>query len=140
MLGVIIIVIFLLTGQCAGGVPSSFLHPDLSFLCGRFLLFVIVFLFTSQTQTTICGCTEECPWLTPISGSFYQCNDGSTCGTGSCCSDRRGRAKCPTSRLMCARPNACVNQTNYCCELDCGKFYGIRKCGGELISGTPHQV
>jgi hypothetical protein len=36
---------------------------------------------------------------------------------------------------MCARPNACAGSSDYCCELNCDAFDGIRQCGGELISG-----
>ncbi len=90
------------------------------------------------------GCTECCPWFTPTSGEFLECNDKSTCDLGSsegwfCCKGRGGRAKCPASMpIMCAARDC--GGMDYCCvEKEKGCEVTNRKCQdyGELVCGDP---
>ncbi len=108
------------------------------FICPylHLLFFLNVLLFIASTKTRAV-CTEDCPWLTRTNDDSYGCNDGSTCTAHTCCNERGGRAKCPLgSPLMCAQPNACASGSDYCCEINCDVYGGIRQC--ELISGTRH--
>jgi len=70
-----------------------------------------------------------------------QCNDGSFCNAytsgWSCCNKRQGRAKCPKNKpLMCA-VKACASRSDYCCEKDCFRHGGLRKCAVPINLQTP---
>jgi len=76
---------------------------------------------------------EKCPWLQPVQTATQpktlQCNDGSLCTGWSCCNSRGGRQKCPPEApVMCAKPNACAGNSDYCCETECSKYGGPRGC------------
>jgi hypothetical protein len=90
------------------------------------------------------GCTEYteyCPWFTPTSGNFFECNDKSTCDIGSeglsCCNGRGGRAKCGALEPMMCEERWCAGGMDYCCFNYKGCNITNRKCYdyGELISG-----
>ena len=73
------------------------------------------------------------------------CADGTTCeaddndpvnGGWDCCKERGGRIMCPFNYpYMCAKENACAQETDYCCEdADCGYLGGERECPGKICS------
>ncbi len=99
--------------------------------------------FSSPNEQNV-GCTEYCPWLTPTSGYFFECNDKSTCDIGSegpsCCNGRGGRAKCTASApVMCEDRLLFGGVLDYTCRSNDlnGCETTNRKCYdyGELISG-----
>ncbi len=100
--------------------------------------------FSSSTNEQYVGCTEYCPWFTPTSGDFFECNDKSTCDVGSeglsCCKDRGGKAKCMSSYPVMCEDRALIGGVmDYTCRnnADNGCMTTSRKCYdyGELISG-----
>jgi hypothetical protein len=134
---VIIVIIMILTIQCAGGAFVCF-HP----LCYMSQCSSSLFLYHSSFHLSnkMARYIEDCPWLTPTINGSMGCNDGSTCDTPwfSCCSERGGRAKCPLSRpLMCAKPNDCADGSDYCCDTNCDASGGIRQCGELIFGDTP---
>ena len=96
---------------------------------------------------------EQCPWLFDTSHEeyAYTCfGDNHTgddevrmpaivCRGASCCSKHGGRALCPpTSPNMCATPNACAADTDFCCEAsDCSENGGLRPCVLNLTRLAP---
>jgi hypothetical protein len=112
------------------------------FFCHIILFFNYRSFLRLPINDTYVGCTEYCPWFTPTSGEFLECNDESTCDVGSegfsCCKDRGGRAKCAASVPMMCANRECGGGMDYCCyEKEKGCLTINRKCYhyGELISG-----
>jgi hypothetical protein len=100
-------------------------------MCWRFLcLLPVVFFvplfsylpfFSSSPNEQYVGCTEDCPWLTPTSGGFFECNDNSTCDIEtkgrSCCNGRGGRAKCGAFEpMMCEQRTLYGGVMDYTCR------------------------
>ena len=79
----------------------------------------------------------NCPWLTPTDHiNLLKCMDGTFCNAWTdsagwkCCEKHQGRAKCPKNLpLMCADESGCAEGSDHCCEKECSKFGGLRKCG-----------
>jgi hypothetical protein len=75
-----------------------------------------------------------CPWLTATSTNNLQCQDDTFCLPSeetvgwSCCNDHGGRKKCPKSYTMCATPNRCAGETDFCCQSECSDHGGDRIC------------
>jgi len=83
---------------------------------------------------------EKCEFLqtTEISNQL-ECEDDFLCNEWSCCKDRGGRKRCPPNHpIMCAKPNDCADQTDYCCESDCTNHGGPRICNRR--DPTPAQI
>ena len=54
----------------------------------------------------------------------------------SCCNTHGGRAKCGANYDMCAKPNACGNNQDYCCSTNCATLGGLRSCDVASVIGT----
>jgi hypothetical protein len=114
--------------------PTRFCFPPLTYR--SFLRF--------PTNNNTWLCTEYCPWFSPTSGEFFECNDKSMCDIGSeglsCCKDRGGRAKCQASfPVMCEDRALIGGVMDYLCRSNdnSGCLTTNRKCYnyGKLISG-----